>query len=254
MTKPLRIAAAQFPVSGNITRNRKYILAQMEEAARRGVEAILFPETALAGYGPKHISSFKGYDWQRLAEVTNEIRAAARRLSLWVILGSMREGGGAHPYNCLQVISNDGEIAGVYDKRRIYKTEREFYTSGEKPLVIEIGGHRCGFLICFDNCYPELYEEYRAAGVGLLFHACFNAGNSQSTKIKDLGGANLMVRAADHRMWIAASNSSARFSPLAACITRPDGSMIRTKRHVTSIAIDDYPLAELGWTYDNRVK
>ncbi|MEO2168990.1 MAG: hydantoinase B/oxoprolinase family protein, partial [bacterium] len=32
----------------------------------------------------------------------------------------------------------------------------------------------------------------------------------------------------------------------------PDGSMLRAKRHATGIVVDDFPLAELGWTYDNR--
>jgi len=78
------------------------------------------------------------------------------------------------------------------------------------------------------------------------------AANQRATGIKDLTLASLIVRAADNRVWIAASNSSKRYSPLAACIVRPDGSMIRSRPHVPGLAIDDYPNATLGWTYDNR--
>jgi hypothetical protein len=64
--------------------------------------------------------------------------------------------------------------------------------------------------------------------------------------------ANLIVRAADHGFWIAASNSSQPYCPLSACLVRPDGSMVRSRRHLTGIVVDDFPSAELGWTYDNR--
>jgi hypothetical protein len=88
--------------------------------------------------------------------------------------------------------------------------------------------------------------------VGLLFHSFHNAGNREVTSMKDLMLAILIVRAADNQMWISASNSSKRYSPLAACIVRPDGSMIKSRRNIAGIVIDNYPNAELGWTYDNR--
>ncbi len=252
--KPLRIASAQFPVSGNIDSNLTYIHKLIHQATQKDVQVILFPEGALPGYGPKHFDSFEGYSWDRLEEHTQNVCEAAKAHNIWVILGSMRRSADALPKNCTHVISSEGKIVGTYDKRRLYNREKEFYSSGDHPLIIEIGGYKCGFLICYDNCYPELYEEYRSAGVGLLFHSVFNAGNSKETGIKDLGVANLIVRAADHQMWIAASNSSTRYSPLASSIVRPDGSMKRAKRHITSLVIDDYPIAELGWTYDNRLK
>ncbi len=251
---PLRIASAQFPVSGNIAENLKFIQKLIDRAVKKEAQVILFPEGALPGYGPKHFDSFEGYAWGDLEAHTQNICEAALARNIWVVLGSMRRGSDELPKNCLHVISNEGKIVGTYDKRRLYHREKEYYASGSEPLVVEIGGYKCGFLICYDNCYPELYEEYRSLGVGLLFHSFFNAGNSEETAIKDLCTANLITRAADHQMWIAASNSSTRYSPLASCIVRPDGSMKCAKRHVTSLVIDEYPIAELGWTYDNRIK
>jgi predicted amidohydrolase len=57
MSSSLRIAAAQFPVSGNIARNAHYIGAQIKEAVRQGANVVHFPETALSGYAPQHFSS-----------------------------------------------------------------------------------------------------------------------------------------------------------------------------------------------------
>jgi predicted amidohydrolase len=251
MPAHLRIAASQFPVSGDMMRNRRYIETQMKEAAAKGAHVIHFPETALPGYGPTHIPSLEHYDWERLEAATQAICDLASSLNLWVIMGSMRPSDEVLPRNCLQVIAPTGEVAGTYDKQRLYHTEEGYYSPGQTPLVMNLSGFSCGFLICYDNVYPELYEVYRKQGVGLLFHSFHNAGNRGATSIKELVRAILMVRAADHQMWISASNSSTRYSPLSACITRPDGTMVSTQRHVSSIIVEDYPLVELGWTYDN---
>ena len=252
MKSSLRIAASQFPVSANIARNGRYIQAQMKEAAANGVHVIQFPETSLSGYGPTHFESFNNYEWDLLDDHTRTICAFAVSLNLWVILGSTRQIEGELPRNCVHVISNTGMIVGSYDKQRLYHREKEYYSPGNEPLVIEINGWKCGFLICYDNCYPALYDVYRNMGVGLLFHSFHNAGNREVTSIKDLMRAMLIVRAADNQMWISASNSSKRYSPLSACIVRPDGSMARSRRNVAGIVIEDYPKAELGWTCDNR--
>lgn len=252
MKTSIKVAAAQFPVSADRAQNFSYICQQIKQAAGHGADVVLFPETALPGYGPKHIDALDGYDWPELHSHTEEICDLADQYDLWIILGSMRKEIDELPLNCLHVISNTGTLVGTYGKRRLYEKERTVYSPGFSPLVVDIHGHKCGFLICYDNCFPELYEEYRREGVGLLFHAFYNASNDHASDIAKLMQANLLVRAADNQMSIVASNSSSPYSPLAACIVRPDGSEVTTKRHVASIAIDDYPVAELGWTYDNR--
>ena len=224
----------------------------MKEAADKGVEVIQFPETSLSGYGPAHFESFSTFEWDILDYYTQKICDLASSLKMWVILGSMRQVDGESPRNCVHVVSNQGVIVGGYDKRRLYRNEKDYYSPGNEPLVLEIKGFKCGFLICYDNCYPELYDIYRDMGVGLLFHSFHNAGNRELTSIKNLMIAGLITRAADNQMWISASNSSKRQSPLSACIVRPDGTMVKSRRNVSGFVTEDYPKVELGWTYDNR--
>lgn len=255
MNSSLRIAASHFSVSGSIARNARYIESQMKEAAEKGVQLIHFPETALTGWGPSHFKSFQNYNWAKLNHHVKKICELSLSLNLWVVLGLMRPIEKGLPRNCLQVISNEGLIAGSYDKQRLYKIERGYYSPGNKPLLLEVNGFKCGFLICYDNCFPVLYEVYRDMGVGLLFHSFYNAGTckTKATKYKDIFTANLIVRAMDHQMWISASNSSKRYSPLSACVVRPDGTMIRSRRnHAVGMVIEDYPIAKLGWTYNNK--
>ncbi len=254
MKKHLLIAASQFPVSGKVARNYKYIEKHMKEVATQNVSIIHFPETSLSGYSPTHFKSLENYDWKSLEDYTGKICELAYSLNLWVILGTMRCNHNKLPGNCIKVISDKGKVVGTYDKQRLYGKEKEYYSPGNKPLVVKINGFECGFLICYDNCFPELYDTYRKMNVELLFHSVFNAGNSGATNMKNLMHANSIIRAADNQMWISVSNSSKYYSPLSAGIYRPDGSMVKATRHTSGIVIDDYPMAELGWTYDNSKK
>lgn len=250
----LRVAASQFPVSGDLRRNARHIHAHIRQAAERGAHVVLFPETALPGYAPRHLASLAAYDWGALEQETDGIAAAAKMHDLWVVLGTMRRSTDGAVRNAVRVLSNTGRTEAVYDKRRLHGREAACYVAGNAPAVVDLRGVRCGFLICYDNCFPEFYAEYRDRGVALIFHAFFNAANPQPTAIQDMMRANLIVRAADHGVWIAASNSSEPHSALPASIVRPDGSAVRARRNVTGLVVDDYPAAALGWTYDNRRK
>ena len=50
MTTSLRFAACQFPVSGSILTNSRYILRYMRRASDAGADIVHFPEAALPGY------------------------------------------------------------------------------------------------------------------------------------------------------------------------------------------------------------
>jgi len=252
MNTYLRIAASQFPVSHDMVKNYKYINKLIDRASKSDVEVIHFPETALPGYLSISKDDPTEFDWNTLESLTDAICDLARLNNIWVILGTIRKKEGQLPRNCICVISNMGKITGYYDKQRIYKAESECYSAGKSPFVVNIKGYKCGFLICYDNCFPELYTTYRELGVGLIFHSVYNAENKHATSIKNLCDANLLVRSADNQIWISASNSSKSYSPCRATIARPDGSANKAKRHSTCIVIEDYPKAKLGWTYDNR--
>jgi predicted amidohydrolase len=254
MNTSLRFAASQFPVSGNMKSNCRYILDHMRRASDAGADVSHFPEAALSGYIGPDISTFSDFDWQSLARFTEEIKEKARELKIWVVVGSCRRVSTSdRPRNCLHVISSEGEVVASYDKRRLYEKEATSYSEGSRPVTINIKSVKCGFLICYDSCFPSLYESYRRKGIKLLFHSYYNAKNKDTGNSLDgLMLAQLRTRAADHQMWISASNSSARHSRLAACVARPDGSVRSTKRHVAGIVIHDLPDLDLGWTYDNR--
>ena len=249
----LRVANCQFPVSCDIASNAKFIHRFMKEAAGAAAHAVHFPETALSGYGRSDFTPSSTDNWQELEKHTRGIINLAGELGLWVVLGSCREVR-KKPANCIHVISDAGRIVGTYDKRQLTPSESAWYTHGNGALVITINDIKCGFLICYEACFPNLFEAYREQGVQLIFHSCHNVSGKPRPLFQELTLAQIRTRAADNQVWISGSNSSARYSFSTACIARPDGSVRCSRRHTNGILLHDFPDTELGWTYDNRKK
>jgi predicted amidohydrolase len=251
----LRIAICQFPVFCDIARNAKFIRRFIKQAAKDAAHIIHFPETALLGYGRSDFTPLSTDNWQELEEHTQDIVSLAGKFGLWVVLGSCRKVTNREkPANCIHIISDEGQIVGTYDKQQLTPSESDWYAPGSGFLMININGIKCGFLICYEACFPDLFNAYRKKGVQLIFHSCHNVSGKPKLLFQELTLAQIRTRAADNQMWISASNSSARFSFSTACIARPDGSVRSLRRHTNGILLHDFPDTELGWTYDNRKK
>lgn len=227
----------------------------MKEAAESGAHLIHFPETSLPGYGRSDFARSSADNWRELEDHTGEIANLSGKLGLWTVLGSCRKVADEEkPANCVHVISDKGRVVGTYDKRQLTPSEFGWYSPGNKLLEITVNGVKCGFLICYESCFPDLFEEYRKSGVRLIFHACHNVSRKRQRLFNELTLAQIRTRAIDNQMWIATSNSAARYSFSKTCVARPDGSIRSLRKHSGGILLHDFPDMKLGWTYDNRAK
>ncbi len=246
----LSVATCQFPVSADVGANLGHLIHQMRQAARRGARVAHFCEGALSGYAGTDFYSFDGFDWDRLTAASAEVANEARRLHLWVVLGS------AHrltppnkPHNCLYVIDDHGRLVERYDKRfcsgEFAGTDGDLahYSPGDHFSVFSIDGVCCGALICYDYRYPELYRGYKDLGVELVFHS---SANMPSERVAAIGAAigpelrpfnpapthtypgitmpaAMTTAAACNFVWISCPNSSAPQSAWPAFFVRADG-------------------------------
>jgi predicted amidohydrolase len=168
----LRVATCQFPVSHDIGRNLAQTVGLIGQAAAAGADVAHFPECALSGYGPAYWPHWRGFGWAALAAAMDAVGAAAREAGVWVVIGTVhRSEPTARPTNALMVLDRQGAVAGRYDKRRCSINDLRAFAPGERQLVLDIEGVRCGFLICLDWAFPELWAAY-AAQVELIFHSC----------------------------------------------------------------------------------
>lgn len=245
--KNIKIATCQFPVSLNIARNVKYIGRLMENAADVRAEVVHFPETALSGYGRTDFAARNLENWRALQNATDEIVALATSLDLWVIFGSCRRiRGKTKPANCVYVISSEGKVH-VYDKQKLTPSESSWYEAkAGKALILDIQGVKCGFLICYEACFPKLWDLHEKRGVQLIFHSGHNISSKPRPLLQELTLAQLRTRAADHGFWISHSTSSAKQAFSSALITQPDGSITAFPKHRTGMLIQEVPTRKDG--------
>ncbi len=155
-----KVATCQFAVSGSIKRNAGQICSYLSRAKKARADIVHFPECALSGYAGVDFKNFEGFDWAQLKEQTQRIMALAGKLKLWVVLGSSHRLTGANrPHNCLYLINPKGKIAGRYDKRFCLEKEFSHYTPGDKFVTFTVNGVKCGWLICFELRFPEIYSN-----------------------------------------------------------------------------------------------
>ncbi len=236
----LRIAACQFPVSGDIVENSKWIQKQMHKAAKQGAELVQFPECALSGYGGADIETLQVLNWTLLHQETTNIIKLADELNIWVLLGSTHKlSDGNKPHNSLYLISPEGKITDRYDKRFCTTGDLDHYTPGDHFVTFDINGVKCGLLICYDIRFPELYRQYSRLGVRVMFHSFYNARHKKDCIHPKIMPVTAQARAGTNAMYVSLTNSSAKHSWPCYFIT-PDGLVeSKLKRNKAGVLVSD---------------
>ncbi|MFO0868413.1 MAG: carbon-nitrogen hydrolase family protein [Pirellulales bacterium] len=236
--KSLAVATCQFSVEARIDHNRRWVLRQIDEAARAGADVVHFSECALSGYAGVDIPDIAALDWDALRQATRDVLAAARRRRVWVLLGSTHYLDEQHkPHNCVYVIDARGEIVDRYDKRFCTgvcgpQTTLDLihYSPGDRYVTFRVKGFVGGVAICYDYRFPELYRGYKQRGVDVIFQSFHNARKSvvadpRYNIWKTIVPATMMCRAAENHFWVSANNSTARPSKWGSFTVRPDGAV-----------------------------
>ena len=249
MSRELVVATCQFPVSGDIDKNRSFILTLMARAREGGADIAHFSESSLSGYAGIDFIDLATRDHALLQQSLEQIADRAARLKIWVIVGGHHfDGEHELPYNCLWLIDDSGAVAGRYDKRFCTggpgEAEHAYYQPGKAPVLFTIKGVRCGMLICHEWRYPELYREHYRLGTDVLFQSWYD-GNQSAGEYeaagKEMGSliqGTVRGRAANNRLWISASNTSRRESCFASFVVRPEGRIRhQAKRNVTGVLV-----------------
>ncbi|HET8669735.1 MAG TPA: carbon-nitrogen hydrolase family protein [Candidatus Saccharimonadales bacterium] len=219
--KPLRIAIAQLPITGDAKRNGDAVRKAMTEAAGDGARLVQFPEGMLSGYAKNPIMDWAEVSWDAVRHELESIMQLAHDLKVWVVLGS------AHPltapnwpHNSLYVISDEGKLVTRYDKRVVSYTEvTRFYTPGYEPITFEIDGYRFGCVICVEINFPELFIEYQRLGIDCLLFSAYPVDAIFDTKAR--------AYAAIHNYWVSLSTPEETASFIKSALIGPDGETIK---------------------------
>lgn len=188
----LTLAAAQFePRPGDVRWN---ISRSIELAARAGVQGadlVVLPELGTTGY----------YMFDRFRDLAEPLDGPtitimtelASRWDFQVVVGLAERAQDGQVYDSAVLVGPSG-VGGVYRKIHLWDRERDVFTPGEDPPVVDAGARlgRLGLLVCYDLEFPET-ADLVLAGNGRLLAAPAAFGNltlwkaTLTTRVRDLG-------------------------------------------------------------------
>jgi len=241
----IRVATCQFPVSADIKENYRYIEQQITEAKLKKADVVQFPECALSGYPGTDMMSLENFDWNQLHAMTDSVAALAKKLQIWVVLGSLHKlSGNNKPHNSLYVINPEGKISDRYDKRFCTGSDLQYCSPGDHFVIFNIKGVTCGLLICYDVRFPELYREYRRLSCDVIFQSFYNARQNKGSIHPVIMPTSAQAHAATNYFYMSLSNSSAPESWPCHFIT-PDG-LVQNKLapNIPGILVSDIDISE----------
>jgi predicted amidohydrolase len=227
MKASLRVAAVQMKFAPTIAGNLAKIEAALRSAARRGADAVLFPECATTGY----TCDFASLKPAEVREALAHVSMLAARHRVNVLIGSpvFR---GRLLQNCLVVFDRRGRMVHCYAKCQLTDADRRFFNPGNAIALFKLDGITATAIICHERRYPELVRLAVMAGARILFHP--NAGmDLLSVSQRKRGGRDgIAVRAFENAIYYVFANSvgpqgRGRWSAGDSKVVAPDGRVLR---------------------------
>jgi NAD+ synthase (glutamine-hydrolysing) len=165
----VRIGLAQLNTRvGAIESNSESVVTTAARARDElGCELVLFPEMTLCGYPPEDLLLHRGLR-SRVEKALERVREDVRGISIYL---GYPEYSGDVIYNAGALLC-DGAVLANHRKRILPNyavfDEKRYFEPGDFATVAEIGGFRCGLLICEDVWGPAPARAAVAAGAELI--------------------------------------------------------------------------------------
>lgn len=177
MSNVFRVACVQMRSGVDAATNVETATALIREAKGLGASFVATPEVTVL---------FEAESDRLFAKVHVEdddpslkaLRATAKELGLWLLIGSMAiRVGERQCANRSFLIGPDGAIRSSYDKIHMfdvdlpngekYRESRNF-RRGERAVVADLPWGRLGLSVCYDLRFPQLYRALAQAGASFL--------------------------------------------------------------------------------------
>lgn len=183
----LHVAAAQLgPIYKDDTREEvlERLIALMDEAARRNVELVCYPECAITTFFPRYLLNWdeveKYFEKSMPNPSVQPLFDRAKELGIGFHLGYSELDGDKH-YNSSILVDQVGRIIGKYRKSHIPGTsepvpgqkfqhlERRYFLEGDTGFKVwDAFKGKIGLAICNDRRWPETWRVLGIQGVELV--------------------------------------------------------------------------------------
>lgn len=219
----MRIALHQGPSpAGDIEAGFAVIARSLAAARAAGADLALFPELYLPGYNHDRIPELAqpaGGAWEvRLAGLAREAGVA-------LVIG-LAEREGAVLRNAALAFGPGGALLARYHKVQLFgPREQALFAPGDRLCRFDLGGLRCGLMICYDVEFAAHVRALAEAGAELLLVPTANP-----EPFHHVSRATVPSQAANHGLTVAYANLCGPEGSIAYCggslIAAPDGTAL----------------------------
>ncbi len=172
-------------------------------------DLLVLPEVfAIRGNDDDYRQAAENIGTGKISQWCSEI---ARHYNCWLLAGSIIERADKKIYNTAVLFDRYGKIKATYRKMHLFEAhledgrvikESDVFFRGIKPVLKTVENWKCGFSICYDVRFPELYRLYAFKGAQILF---VPANFTQRTG-KDHWEVLIKARAIENQAFVVAAN------------------------------------------------
>jgi NAD+ synthase (glutamine-hydrolysing) len=167
----IRIACAQINTTvGDFQNNANKIIYYIDEARKKNVDIVLFPECSVTGYPPEDLIHKKDFVKQS-EEIIKTIKEHTKNIT--AVIGFIHSEKN-EVYNSAVVIDNC-KILGIYSKQELPNygvfDEKRYFSSGKKIVIIKHEKISLGLSVCEDIWVEDGFcSRLNKSGVDILLN------------------------------------------------------------------------------------
>jgi predicted amidohydrolase len=229
---PVTLAVVQMDCAlGDVEGNLASIAHYSRAAAELGADLVVFPECATTGYFvAERLTELAeppdGHSSRRLSEI-----ARTNRIHLAVGLIITEEG---RFYDAQTLHGPDGQLLGLYRKAHLFSLEKQQFSAGDCPSVVETQIGRIGMSICYDLIFSEYIRGIVDLGADIVINSTDWITNSYQSSVWGWSGKTTQglaaTRALENGVFLGMANRVGReagFDSLGwSCIVAPSGMFL----------------------------
>jgi 5-aminopentanamidase len=169
--EPIRIATAQFEnKSGDKAYNLSVIADLSARAKAQGAQVVAFHECSVTGYTfARHLSREQMLELAEYlpeGESVQKLTEIARENDIVVLAGLFEKDQQEKLYKAYVCVDKNGLVAKY---RKLHPFINPHITPGDRYVVFDLLGWKCGILICYDNNIIENVRATTLLGAQIIF-------------------------------------------------------------------------------------
>ena len=194
------------PKLGDVDANIEKSCQMVRQAAKKGAQIVVLPETYVTGYDISIFDEF--YDLAEPADLdkgktVSALRAVAKEEGVYIAAGlAIQTAEKGICDNAIVFINDEGGIEGVYKKNHLFGPEKAIFRITNEFPVFKTKYGVIGILCCYDANFPEPARILTLKGAELILHAA-----TWRVEDEDVWHLMLPVRAADNTVFFATANT-----------------------------------------------